>query len=73
MDTVPSDATYRMSVLNNIDRFQLAFDAIRRIERLHPIVARERNRLADSHQRHRAFVVQYGEDMPEVQNWKWNL
>ena len=66
--TTPFD----MTVLNNLDRFQLAFDAIRRIERLHPIVERERDRLADSHQRHRSFVMQYGEDIPEIQNWKWS-
>ncbi len=66
--TTPFD----MTVLNNMDRFQLAFDAIRRIERLHSIVERERDRLEDSHQRHRAFVMQYGEDMPEIQNWKWS-
>ena len=66
--TTPFD----MTVLNNMDRFQLAFDAIRRIERLHSIVERERDRLEDSHQRHKAFVMQYGEDMPEIQNWKWS-
>jgi xylulose-5-phosphate/fructose-6-phosphate phosphoketolase len=66
--TTPFD----MTVLNSMDRFQLAFDAIRRIERLHSIVERERDRLEDSHQRHKAFVMQYGEDMPEIQNWKWS-
>jgi xylulose-5-phosphate/fructose-6-phosphate phosphoketolase len=66
--TTPFD----MTVLNNMDRFQLAFDAIRRIERLHSIVEREQDRLADSHQRHKAFVMQYGEDMPEIRNWKWS-
>jgi xylulose-5-phosphate/fructose-6-phosphate phosphoketolase len=66
--TTPFD----MTVLNNMDRFQLAFDAIRRIERLHSIVEREQDRLADSHQRHKSFVMQYGEDMPEIQNWKWS-
>jgi xylulose-5-phosphate/fructose-6-phosphate phosphoketolase len=58
-------------VLNNLDRFQLAFDAIRRIARLHSIVDRESDRLQDSHQRHKAFVMQNGEDMPEVRDWKW--
>jgi xylulose-5-phosphate/fructose-6-phosphate phosphoketolase len=65
--TTPFD----MTVLNNMDRFQLAFDAIRRIERFQPIVGRELDRLQDSHQRHKAFVMQNGEDMPEVCNWKW--
>jgi xylulose-5-phosphate/fructose-6-phosphate phosphoketolase len=66
--TTPFD----MTVLNNMDRFQLAFDAIRRIERLGPIVGRESDRLQDSHQRHKAFVMENGEDMPEVRDWKWN-
>ena len=66
--TTPFD----MTVLNNMDRFQLAFDAIRRIQRLGPIVGRESDRLQDSHQRHKAFVMENGEDMPEVRDWKWN-
>jgi xylulose-5-phosphate/fructose-6-phosphate phosphoketolase len=65
--TTPFD----MTVLNNMDRFQLAFDAISRIQRLQSIVGRESDRLQDSHQRHKAFVMQNGEDMPEVRDWKW--
>ena len=65
--TTPFD----MTVLNNMDRFQLAFDAIRRIERLRPVVDREFDRLQDSHQRHKAFVMLNGEDMPEVCDWRW--
>jgi xylulose-5-phosphate/fructose-6-phosphate phosphoketolase len=65
--TTPFD----MTVLNNMDRFQLAFDAIRRVARLQSIVGRESDRLQDSHQRHKAFVMQNGEDMPEVRDWKW--
>jgi len=65
--TTPFD----MTVLNNMDRYQLAFDAIRRIEKCNSIVGREFDRLQDSHQRHKAFVMQNGEDMPEVANWKW--
>jgi xylulose-5-phosphate/fructose-6-phosphate phosphoketolase len=67
--TTPFD----MTVLNNIDRFQLAYDAIRRIARLQPIAASELDRLEDTHQRHKAFVMQYGEDLPEVRHWKWTL
>jgi xylulose-5-phosphate/fructose-6-phosphate phosphoketolase len=67
--TTPFD----MTVLNNMDRFQLAFDAIRRIPRLSSRVGKELERLEDSHQRHKSFVMQYGEDMPEVRNWKWTL
>ena len=65
--TTPFD----MTVLNQMDRFQLAFDAINRIERYRSIVERERDRLETSLQRHKSFVMQYGEDMPEIRHWKW--
>jgi xylulose-5-phosphate/fructose-6-phosphate phosphoketolase len=66
--TTPFD----MTVLNNMDRFQLAYDAIHRVERLRPIEVREFDRLQASHQRHKAFVMQHGEDLPEVRDWKWS-
>ena len=67
--TTPFD----MTVLNNMDRFQLAFDAIRRIPRLASIVHKESERLEANHQRHKQYVMENGEDMPEILNWKWNL
>ena len=66
--TTPFD----MTVLNNMDRFQLAFDAIRRIPRLKDTVEKAADRFEDSIQRHKSFVMQYGEDLPEVRNWKWH-
>jgi xylulose-5-phosphate/fructose-6-phosphate phosphoketolase len=66
--TTPFD----MTVLNRLDRFQLAFDAIRRIPRLQSRIERAKDWLDDNLQRHKSFVMQYGEDLPEVRNWKWN-
>jgi xylulose-5-phosphate/fructose-6-phosphate phosphoketolase len=65
--TTPFD----MTVLNNLDRFQLAFDAIYRIPRLSHLVHSEQERLQGNHQRHRAYVMEHGEDLPEIRNWKW--
>ena len=67
--TTPFD----MTVVNQLDRFQLAFDAIRRIKRLASVVRKEQDRLDTSLQQHKSFVMQYGEDMPEIRNWKWSL
>ncbi|MGI8959596.1 MAG: phosphoketolase family protein [Bryobacteraceae bacterium] len=67
--TTPFD----MTVLNNMDRFQLTFDAIRRIPRLQPIVEKASNWLDENIQWHREYVMEYGEDLPEVRNWKWGL
>ena len=65
--TTPFD----MMVLNNIDRFQLAFDAIRRIPKLsHRYTEAEQRYWADI-ERHRLYVSEHGIDLPDVLNWQW--
>ncbi len=65
--TTPFD----MTVLNQLDRFQLAFDAISRIPRLKYLVPQASDWLAAKLQKHKEYVMEHGEDMPEVANWKW--
>jgi xylulose-5-phosphate/fructose-6-phosphate phosphoketolase len=65
--TTPFD----MVVLNNLDRYQLAFDVIARVPRLKPQVEEARKRYEQSIARHRAYVSEHGEDLPEVANWRW--
>ena len=65
--TTPFD----MVVLNNLDRYQLALDAIRRIPRLADQVDAATARHADTLQRHKAYICAHGEDMPEVRDWRW--
>jgi xylulose-5-phosphate/fructose-6-phosphate phosphoketolase len=67
--TTPFD----MTVLNNLDRFQLAFDAIRRIPRLQSVVQQAEESFEESIQRHKQYVMECGEDLPEVRHWKWGL
>jgi xylulose-5-phosphate/fructose-6-phosphate phosphoketolase len=67
--TTPFD----MTVLNNLDRFQLAYDAVHRVPRFDSIAGREYERLQESHQRHKQYVMQHGEDLPEIRNWQWAL
>ncbi|MGE6759485.1 phosphoketolase family protein [Corallococcus interemptor] len=66
--TTPFD----MTVLNDMDRFTLALDAIR-----HSKAARHRlddaeQRFSEVRQRHKLYVSEHGEDMPEVAHWKWS-
>ncbi len=64
--TTPFD----MTVLNNLDRFQLARDALKRAGRgNHPAMLR----LEDKLRQHRAYIATHGEDMPEVRDWRWAL
>ncbi len=61
-----------MAVLNNMDRFQLALDAVRRIPRLKAMNEKATQRYYEIMQRHKIYVAENGEDMPEVSNWKWS-
>jgi xylulose-5-phosphate/fructose-6-phosphate phosphoketolase len=65
--TTPFD----MVVLNNMDRFQLALDAIRRIPRLKNISDKATEQFYAMMQKHKLYVSENGEDLPEVRNWKW--
>ncbi|GAB6140467.1 phosphoketolase family protein [Methylosoma difficile] len=62
---------FDMVVMNELDRFHLAMDVIDRIPALqHKAVYLKqalRNKLVD----HKHYIRQYGEDMPEIRNWRW--
>ena len=65
--TTPFD----MVVLNNLDRYQLALDAIRRIPRLADRVEAETARFDTTMQRHKLYIGEHGDDMPEILDWRW--
>ena len=65
--TTPFD----MVVLNNVDRFQLALDAIRRVPRLAHRVAAASARHDATLERHRRHIGEHGEDLPEIRDWAW--
>jgi xylulose-5-phosphate/fructose-6-phosphate phosphoketolase len=66
--TTPFD----MAVLNDLDRFHLAIDAIDRLPQLGSQAAYLKQALRDKLLEHRQYINQYGKDMPEILNWKWN-
>ena len=65
--TTPFD----MCVLNNIDRFQLALDAIKRVPRLASQADAARQWYSEAIQRHRLYVTEHGEDLLEIRSWRW--
>jgi xylulose-5-phosphate/fructose-6-phosphate phosphoketolase len=67
--TTPFD----MVVLNNLDRYQLALDAIQRIPRLRNQVETATARYWTTMERHKLYISEHGDDMPEVRDWRWNL
>ena len=65
--TTPFD----MTVLNDIDRFHLAGDVADRVPRLRPVNGHFKQFLRDKLVEHKEYIERYGEDMPEVRDWKW--
>jgi xylulose-5-phosphate/fructose-6-phosphate phosphoketolase len=65
--TTPFD----MVVLNDLDRYRLALDAIRRVPRLAPELQKATDRYWATMERHKLYVSEHGEDLPEVRNWRW--
>ncbi len=65
--TTPFD----MTVLNDLDRFHLASDAIDRVPRFKDIGGHLKQRLRDKLVEHRRYVDRYGDDLPEIKNWRW--
>ena len=65
--TTPFD----MVVLNDLDRYHLAGDAIDRLPQLASKAAYIKQYLQEKLVAHKQYIKKYGEDMPEIRNWKW--
>jgi xylulose-5-phosphate/fructose-6-phosphate phosphoketolase len=65
--TTPFD----MCVLNNIDRFQLALDAIKRVPRMAAHADEAEQWYSEAIQRHKLYVAENGDDLPEIRDWRW--
>ncbi len=66
--TTPFD----MRVQNNIDRYHLVKDALQLIPSLGNKAAAVIQEMNDKLVEHNEYIREYGVDMPEVVNWKWN-
>jgi xylulose-5-phosphate/fructose-6-phosphate phosphoketolase len=65
--TTPFD----MVMLNDLDRYHLVMDVIDRVPGLGPRAAHVRQLMADERLRARQYTRDFGEDLPEIQNWTW--
>jgi xylulose-5-phosphate/fructose-6-phosphate phosphoketolase len=66
--TTPFD----MVVLNDLDRFHLMADVIDRLPQLGYTAAYAKQFTRDRLIEHKAYIRKYGEDMPEVREWRWS-
>ena len=60
-----------MVVLNDLDRFHLVGDVIDRVPGLGARAAYAKQALRDKLLDHKNYIHKYGQDMPEIRNWRW--
>jgi xylulose-5-phosphate/fructose-6-phosphate phosphoketolase len=65
--TTPFD----MCVLNELDRFHLVDDVIDRLPQLGSRAAYAKQAIRDKLMDHKQYVRRYGDDMPEIRDWRW--
>jgi xylulose-5-phosphate/fructose-6-phosphate phosphoketolase len=65
--TTPFD----MVVRNDLDRFHLAGDVVDRVKKLGPAAGYIQQEIRDILIAHREHIIERGEDLPEIRNWKW--
>jgi xylulose-5-phosphate/fructose-6-phosphate phosphoketolase len=65
--TTPFD----MTVLNELDRYHLALAVLERVPGLKEAAARPAAALHELLTEHRRYVTTYGQDMPQVREWRW--
>jgi xylulose-5-phosphate/fructose-6-phosphate phosphoketolase len=64
--TTPFDMVF----LNDMDRFHLAADVIERVG-LGSAAAYAKQAIRDKRIEHTDYIRRYGDDMPEIRDWKW--
>ena len=64
--------TFDIRVQNEIDRFNIVISALKEVPRYRKSGQVLIDWCYDMLKQHKAYINEYGEDMPYIKNWKWN-
>lgn len=66
---------FNMMVMNKTDRFHLAIEAMELAAKTSPAIRKKArsaiSRLKAILRQHAKYIVRFGKDMPDIENWKW--
>jgi xylulose-5-phosphate/fructose-6-phosphate phosphoketolase len=65
------DTPMELAIINQIDRYSIAMDAIDRVPKLAVAGAHAKEKFQDKQIDCRNYAYKYGIDLPEVINWRW--
>ncbi len=60
-----------MTVLNDLDRFHVVIDTIKRLPQTGAAGADLQRKMAAKLVEHTRYIRQHGQDLPEVRDWRW--
>lgn len=64
---------FDMTVLNDMDRFNLVMDTIDRLPQTGEKGIFLKQQLKEKLMEHRMYINKHGQDMPEIRDWQWSL
>jgi len=73
MEEGTTTTPFDMVVRNGLDRYHLALAAIERLPELSAIGGHAAELFHDELAKHKSYILERGEDLPEVRNWIWSL
>lgn len=72
MEEGTTTTPFDMVVLNNMSRFQLAMEAVRRVPGIHQKTNAFIEYCENKLKEHKQYIYENLDDMPEIKNWKWS-
>lgn len=62
---------FDMTVMNDLDRFHLVKDVVRRVPRTGSAGEALSRRMDEKLEEHRRYIREHGRDLPEILEWRW--